>query len=175
MFDNLKEFPFLVINNLKEIPLVVSEIYDYTKDLGLKGSALLLVKKTASVAKEIFTAGIYIALLHQHSWLILLSFSIGIASPDYIMEKTSAVVAAIFCTKALPPLDASAKRIEKIWHGVQNKINQLKPVAIAGFIGLMALPVLTVQLVAVFAGLRLGAYIGKNADLTDFVNQPLYA
>jgi len=164
-----------MIDALKEIPVLISEIYDSAKNLGLKGCATALLNKTSSVAIEILTAGVYIVLLNQHSWLILLSFTAGIASPDYVIEKTNNILAAIFYTKELPHLSNTAKKTEKIWHNIKNFYNYVKPIAVAGFIGLMALPVLTTQLVAVFAGLRLGGHFGKMADTESFKTKFSYA
>lgn len=167
----------MINNGINYIKYAGNEIIDLGKEIiALRpkdyGNALLSL--VTNIAKVVFAAGFYASLTPLCPYLLAISFTAGLAFPDFFMEKTSQVFAGIFQTKNLIPLPIGASKLAKINHVVKNNLNYISPIAVTGFVGFFGLPVVAVQIFSVLAGLRLGSYFGKMADNTNPGIQPLY-
>jgi hypothetical protein len=163
-----------MLSSLMEIPVLVTELYE---DMTVKNCCSALKNLVINIAKGVFATAVYVTLAQFHPYLLGTSFFLGLGFSDFFMERTSAIWAGIFQTKDLisPSNLGTQKRIYQIWFNVKNHVNYFTPIAVTGLVCFFGLPVFTGPITSVLAGLRLGAYIGKYADLTKFNFQPLYA
>jgi hypothetical protein len=162
-----------MIGALKEIPELVVELYE---EMSIENCYTALKYTIYNLALNILKAGVFVAIAQFHPYLLGVSCFIGLAIPDICMEITSVAWAAIFQTKDLVPptgLDTQ-KRIYQIWFKMKNLTNYFKPIIATGLVCFFGLPVFTGSVIAVFAGLRIGAHFGKSADLTNLKLQPFH-
>ena len=157
-----------------EIKSIPGEIFESLSNIKSKDVADGIILTVKTVASATFAIGVITVSTNVGPYILGISVFTGMAFPDFFMERTAQVWATIFQTASLPlPPNPSNKTIPKITYFVKNCFNYFSPIVITGTISFFAIPV-SGQIYTVLAGLRLGSYLGKKADLMFLANQPLY-
>ena len=162
-----------MIDAMKSIPF---EIYDSISHITRTDIINGLMLTITTVACAAIAVGVYAISTNLCPYILAISMVTGMAFPIFFMEKTCQVWATVYQTNYLKaPHNPENETLPKIAYMVKNIFNRLKPIIITGTIAFFGAPV-TAQICTVLVGLRLGSYLGLNADLTHerAAYQPLF-